>query len=109
MGKDSEDKSMVLNFLAGLGLGALIGAVTALLLAPQSGKETRDDLREAAEELKMKANKVVQDLSESSEELVKKTKEALQATKEKVGSAIETGKQVFKKNKEEMAEEGEQA
>lgn len=36
------------NFLAGLILGAAIGAVTALLLAPQSGAELRANLQEQA-------------------------------------------------------------
>ncbi|MBU1877645.1 MAG: YtxH domain-containing protein, partial [Chloroflexi bacterium] len=35
-----------LAFLAGLILGGLIGAVAALLFAPQSGEETRRQLQE---------------------------------------------------------------
>lgn len=44
-------------FLAGFVIGALVGAATALILAPQSGRTTRDqlihlstDLRQAGEE-----------------------------------------------------------
>jgi len=37
-----------INFLAGLILGAAIGAVTALLLAPQSGAELRANIQEQA-------------------------------------------------------------
>src|SRR5436190_5031491 len=36
------------GFLAGLFLGGLAGAVTALLLAPQSGQETRQQLQQRA-------------------------------------------------------------
>jgi gas vesicle protein len=36
------------KFLAGLIAGAVVGAVTALLLAPKSGKETRQLLKEKA-------------------------------------------------------------
>ncbi|MDE1176200.1 MAG: YtxH domain-containing protein [Edaphobacter sp.] len=39
-------------FLAGLGLGALVG----VLYAPKAGKETRDDLRASALEAKDKAS-----------------------------------------------------
>jgi len=39
------------NFLKGLIIGGLIGAVSALLLAPKSGKETRADICNRTEEL----------------------------------------------------------
>ncbi len=39
------------NFLKGLIVGGLFGAVAALLLAPKSGKETRADICNRTEEL----------------------------------------------------------
>jgi gas vesicle protein len=42
-------------FLAGFVIGGLVGAATALLLAPQSGEETRTIIREKGIELKDKA------------------------------------------------------
>ncbi|MGI6294705.1 MAG: YtxH domain-containing protein [Armatimonadota bacterium] len=111
MSDNSNDKNVTLNFLAGMGVGALVGAVTALLLAPKSGKETRDDIKVAADELKQKAEKAMHDLSESGEDLVKKSKEILESTKAKVQQAIDAGKQVVAKGEEceepELAEEGE--
>ena len=107
MSNDHDEKSVVVNFLAGLGLGALIGAVTALMLAPKSGTETRQDIANAADDFKKKADKVVHDLSESSEELVKKSKELLATTKVKVQSAIDAGKQAMARRKEEGGEEAE--
>lgn len=105
MSSNNEEKNLALNFLAGLGLGALVGAAAALLLAPKPGTETRQDLADAADELKVKANKVVQDISHSSDELVKKSKELIQVTKDKVQSAVEAGKQAVAKKVEEEAEE----
>lgn len=105
MANNQEDKNVAVNFLAGLGLGALIGAATALLLAPKPGTETRQDLANAADDIRAKANKVVQDLSESSDELVKKSRELLDATKTKVQSAIDAGKQAMARKQEEMASE----
>lgn len=104
---DSDDRNVALNFLAGLGVGALVGAVAALLLAPKSGQETRDDIKTAADELKEKADKVMHDLSESSEELVQKSKEILESTKVKVQQAIDAGKQAVSR-KERGSEEAEQ-
>ena len=106
MSSNDEQKSVVLNFLAGMGIGALIGAGTALLLAPKSGKETRKDIKTAADELRTKTDKVMHDLSESGEELVKKSKEILESTKTKVQQAVDSGKEAMAKKKEELTGEG---
>ena len=101
MNNGSDDRNVALNFLAGLGVGALVGAIAALLLAPQSGKDTREDIKAAADDLRAKADKVISDLPVSSDELVKKSKEILESTKSKVQQAIETGKQAVAKPSEE--------
>ena len=106
--EQDDERSVVLNFLAGMGLGALIGAATALLLAPKSGRETREDIKTAADELRTKADKVIHDLSESGDELVKKSKEILESTKAKVQQAIDAGKQAVSKKHEHGSEEAEQ-
>ncbi len=49
---DTED---VGSFLSGLIIGGLIGAAVALLLAPQSGEETRVLIRDKSIELKDRA------------------------------------------------------
>ena len=43
------------DFLKGFLLGGLIGSVIALLYAPKSGKETREEISQKAEELAHKA------------------------------------------------------
>jgi len=108
MSNEREDKSVVLNFLAGMGLGALIGAVAALLLAPKSGSETRQDIVNATEDLKTKAGKAMQDITRSSEELVKKSKDLLESTKCRVQNAVDAGKQAMNAKKEQLSEEGEE-
>ncbi len=102
---DREEKNVVVNFLAGLGVGALIGAATALLLAPKPGTETRHDVANAAEDIKTRMNKLVQDMSESSDEAIRKSKELLEATKVKVQSAIDAGKQAMARRQEEAPAE----
>jgi gas vesicle protein len=105
----NDDKNVGMNFLAGLGLGALLGAAAALLLAPKSGVETRQDIAGVAEDLRDKAGKMVKDLSDSSEELVKKSKDLLESTKEKVQSAVEAGKQAVVRKSHEMSGETEES
>ena len=41
---NNDDKNALMYLLAGLGLGALIGALAGLLFAPKAGSEMREDL-----------------------------------------------------------------
>ena len=50
----------VWSFLVGLLLGGLTGAVAMLLLAPQSGKETRDQIQQQGIELRDQTVKSVE-------------------------------------------------
>lgn len=47
-GQDSSDA--IISLLAGIGVGVLVGAAVALLLAPQAGEQTRAQLRESADD-----------------------------------------------------------
>lgn len=74
----------ILSVLVGMLIGGLAGAVTMLLLAPQSGKDTRQQIQEKGIELRnrttelvedtvaqvrTKANKLTVDLKERSQEI----------------------------------------
>jgi gas vesicle protein len=50
-----------LGVLAGMLIGSLAGALTMLLLAPQSGEETRMQIQEKAIELRDRTNVLVED------------------------------------------------
>ena len=50
-----------LGVLAGMLIGSLAGALTMLLLAPQSGEETRLQIHEKAIELRDRTNVLVED------------------------------------------------
>jgi gas vesicle protein len=66
-------------------IGALVGAVAALLLAPASGQETREFLSEKAKEGKEKAA-----------EAAKRTKEYLARQKDTMVSAVERGREAYR-------------
>jgi gas vesicle protein len=51
----------ILSVLAGLLIGALAGAVTMLLLAPQSGKDTRRQIQEKGIELRHRTTGMMED------------------------------------------------
>jgi len=61
-------------FLVGFMIGGLAGAVTALLLAPQSGEETRTLIKEKAIELRDKATDTLEDAYEKAEEAAAEAK-----------------------------------
>ena len=97
------------SFFTGFIVGALIGAASALLLAPQSGEETRTQIRERGIELKEKAEETYTEalakLEATTEDIRKKTDEI----SVKVDQAIAQGKdeiaKIAKKDKGEQAEE----
>lgn len=70
-------------FLAGLGLGALVG----VLYAPKSGRETRDDLVASALDAKDRANKLY-------EQGVNQAGQYVEQGKQAAGEYVEQGKQV---------------
>ena len=76
------------KFLAGFIVGGAVGALAGLLLAPQSGEETREmiaktstdiyDKTEASiKEIKSKTESVVDDLQKKGEELITKVQDVL--------------------------------
>jgi gas vesicle protein len=68
--------------LLGLVIGGLAGVVTMLLFAPQSGKQTRDQIEEKAIELREQTTK----------NLKKRSQDKLVEQLERVSAALETGK-----------------
>ena len=50
-----------LNVVVGMLIGGLAGAVTMLLLAPRSGKDTRMQIQEKGLELRDRTNEIVED------------------------------------------------
>lgn len=85
-------------FLAGLGIGAAI----ALLLAPRSGEETREYLRERYEDARDTASKKARELRERTGELVEKGKDFVERQRESVEAAVDAGKQAYRDEKRRM-------
>ena len=59
MANNNDDSNVMLYMLAGVGLGAIIGAAAGLLFAPKAGTELREDLGEKFHELKGKTEEWV--------------------------------------------------
>ncbi len=80
-----ESGSNLLAFL----VGGLMGAGLALLFAPRSGRETREQIREYAKDLESKVKDQVEDVK-------KYTSEEIDKLKDRAKSAVEHGKKAFK-------------
>jgi gas vesicle protein len=104
----------VSSFFTGFFIGALLGGAAALLFAPQSGEETRTQLRDKGIELKDKAEATYADamkkLEASTEELRKKTEELSVKVDDLIAQGREEFAKVAKKGTEAApaAEAGEQ-
>lgn len=72
-----DDRNNGIGFVFGLLVGALVGASIAIILAPQSGAETRETLRSKATEVKGKAQDLVGELKDDAGEWVEKGKQVI--------------------------------
>ena len=82
----------VLWFLAGLGIGAVVG----ILYAPQSGSETREILMSKAEEGRDFLRKRAKEARTQAERWAERGKEVYSAQKDQIRSAVEAGRQAYR-------------
>ena len=94
----SSQNSGVL-FFAGLVIGGLVGASLALLLAPQSGEETRTQIKDKSFELKdgaveglAEAGQRAQAQAEAWQEKGHEVTEAISRSKDSIGQAVSQSK-----------------
>jgi gas vesicle protein len=79
-----ETKHGTRGFLSGLFYGAVIGTTVGLLMAPRSGIETRQQLRETSVRLRDQVEHTAQEAKHKAEELQQQSREYLEETKERL-------------------------
>lgn len=62
------------DFLVGVLLGSIVGAAIGLLLAPQSGEETREAISESARDIRDKVKEGSRQVLESSRDIIEQGK-----------------------------------
>jgi len=80
-------------------LGAMIGAVTALLLAPRSGAETRKIIASKARESADYVASRTKAAAEKTAEYMDRGKDLLQQQRNSVAAAVDAGKQAYREEK----------
>lgn len=108
-----SDENRGWEFLTGFLLGGVVGAAAALLLAPASGEEVRETLRERGIELRARAGELTEEAQKRATELAEEARTRAAEAQERahlaVGEqrtrlqgAIEEGKAAATKRKDEL-------
>jgi gas vesicle protein len=85
--------------LAFLG-GAAVGAIAALLLAPQSGRQTRDQLRRYARQAEDTLRDAANEAGQKVQEAATEGKEYVAARKSVLREAFDAGREAMKRERE---------
>jgi gas vesicle protein len=115
-----NDSGDIGAFLAGFVIGGLVGAATALILAPQSGEETRSQIARKGVDLRRAGEHQLLEYRERAEAAVGEARELVEQTsgqaqerarivldegKERVRQAIDKGKEQVSKTMEDLSAE----
>ena len=85
---DAERGAGLSGFVAGLVIGSLAGAMLAMILAPQSGEDTRDLLIAKAR----KASERARDTAGDASDLLARGRQIVAEAKARIDSAVAEGK-----------------
>jgi gas vesicle protein len=95
-GRDSSTSGVLMAFLA----GAAIGAVAALLLAPQSGRESRDQIRRYARRTQDGLRDMAGKAGEGWEAAMKRGREIVEEQKTVLSEALEAGREAMRREQD---------
>jgi gas vesicle protein len=85
-------------------LGGLIGASVGLLVAPKSGRKTREQIKDLAQDARERAEGYYEQAKGKISTAMQKGAEVFQEKKAEVESTIAKGKEAYRKAKESMTE-----
>ena len=116
MDKD-DNRDSGAGFLSGLVIGGIVGAALAIVLAPQSGEETRDFIRGKAHEAKNRALDLAYDVKDravsmadelrsQADQLSQMSRQAYDSARSRFNDAVDAGRQAAQQQTDEtMGEE----
>jgi gas vesicle protein len=82
--------------------GALLGAATALLIAPRSGRDLRDDLRAGALRARDRAEDALRNVTDSVNETIGGVRDEVQGRIDSAREAFEAGRRAARETRDEM-------
>ena len=109
-GRERREDAGMSTQLTCFAVGATVGALVALLFAPKSGRELRQDVadvtrkgvdraRETGSQLSARAGDYYETASAKAGELAASAREAARARGERLTSAVEAGRQAYREEK----------
>ena len=109
---EKEERSMTDNrgcSLGAVGLafvtGGLLGAAAALLLAPQSGRQSQEQLRGYARRAEESVHELADKATEVVDQALDKGREFIQEKKSVLTKAIETGRAAMHRERDQLSDE----
>lgn len=93
-------------FLAGFMIGGLVGAAVALLMAPQSGEETRTLIRDKSIELKDKATETAEEARHRAEKALEEARARAEAAYQDVRVRADEVASLTKEKATQLQERG---
>ncbi len=85
-------------------VGGLVGAGIALLTAPQSGRETREKIKDMADDAKDKIKSLTEDAKDRIKDAYRHGKDTVGEKRSIISTAIEAGKKAMEEEKHRLAE-----
>ncbi len=100
----SEDRgysgaAIALGFI----LGGALGASLALLFAPESGRRTRERLRDMASDVRDKTLDLSDEFRDKAEDLVERGKETLEEKKSILSAAVQAGREAMQRERDRLS------
>ena len=90
-----EEKCSGSNVLVALLIGAAVGGGIALLTAPRSGRETREQLRGLAGETSERIRRIAEEAEERIAEVLQEGKNTVAEKRDMVKAAVEAGREAM--------------
>jgi gas vesicle protein len=99
--RGGSSAAVLLAFLS----GAALGAVAAILLAPQSGRDSRDQLRGYARRAEDNLRNLAGKAGEAFEEVVDQSRDFVDTKKSVLREAFDAGREAMRREKERLSDE----
>ncbi len=93
--------TILISFLA----GAAVGSGLALLFAPKSGREMREQIKDLSDDAVGKIREYARDAQEKIRSTYEEGKELVKEKKTIISSAIEAGKEAMERERERFSQE----
>jgi gas vesicle protein len=84
-------------------LGGVIGASLAMLFAPESGRRTRERLRDLAADMRDKTIDLSEDLRDKTEDAIERGREVYEEKKTILSAAVQAGKDAIQRERERLS------